>query len=54
VDDLTVRRGIAVDRERAVLRRIAPVMSALKSLVVSEFDASAPELRSWGTSRGAG
>jgi hypothetical protein len=48
VDDLTLRRSLAIEKERAIEARLAPVLRSVKSLVVSAFDASAPELREFG------
>ena len=48
VSDLTLRRSIAVQKERAIEARLHPVRVALKSLVASRFDATAPELREFG------
>jgi hypothetical protein len=51
VDDLTVRRSMAVAKERAVLARVEPILSALKSLVSSEFERPPPSCASSASSR---
>ena len=48
VDEITIQRGIAIQKERATESRTAPLIAAVKSLAVAAFTAQGPELRWFG------